>query len=360
MKVLLAGGGSGGPVSPVLAVAGEIKKIKPRTEFLFVGTRKGPERLMVEEVGIPFLSVPAARWRRFYTYKNLFAPFVFVVGFLKSIALVRKFRPDVMFSAGGFVAVPVAWACKLFGVRIIIHQQDAEIGLANRLISPFASQITAAFEQTAKQFYSGSGFSNGKLKPAAEWVGNPVRESLHRKNDSAIKFFNLTETLPILLILGGATGAKQINDLIDESVNQLVKNFQVVHVAGKGKNVSKFQHENYHLAELLSFDVYSSILQLADMVVSRAGLSTIAELSALGKASIIIPMPHTHQESNAMILAHTGSALVLMREQATSSNLIKGLNMIKFDPKLDRELKMNMLNLMPVDAARKIAQVITK
>jgi UDP-N-acetylglucosamine--N-acetylmuramyl-(pentapeptide) pyrophosphoryl-undecaprenol N-acetylglucosamine transferase len=358
MKILLAGGGSGGPVSPVLAVACEIKKLKPRTEFLFVGTRLGPERAMVSEVGIPFDHIPAARWRRFFTYKNLFAPFVFIAGLIKSVTIVRRFRPDVMFSAGGFVAVPVAWVCRFFGVKIIIHQQDAEIGLANKLISPFASQITAAFEQTAKEFYSGIGLPDRKLKPAAEWVGNPVRESLLKKNDSAVKYFKLNENLPILLVLGGATGAKQINDLVSESVASLVKSFQVIHVTGKAKNTVKFTDENYHAVELLSFEVYSSILNKADIVISRAGLSTIAELSALGKSSIIIPMPRTHQESNALILAHTRSALVLLREQTTSANFIKAINMIKFDPALTEELKNNISRLMPRDAAAKIAKII--
>lgn len=358
MKILLAGGGSGGPVSPVLAVATEIKKLKPKTHFLFVGTRTGPERQMVLDAGIKFDFIPAARWRRFFTFKNVVAPLIFIGGLIMSWLIIRRFRPDVIFSAGGFVAVPLAWMAWLHGAKVVIHQQDAKVGLANRLVSPIASEITTAFEQTAKQFYSGLGLPDRKIKPAADWVGNPVRQEILHVNLSLAKHFNLNEDLPVLLVLGGATGAKQINDLIAQAIPELVKSFQVVHQTGKEKNTNTFQHANYHVMEILPFDQYAYILNRADIVISRAGLSSITEFSALGKVAIIIPMPNTHQEVNALILSHTHSSLVLIRSQATSDNLIKAVNMIKFDPKLSDELKLNMRRLMPDDAAHKIAKKI--
>lgn len=358
MKILLAGGGSGGPVNPVLAVAAEIKKSKPRAHFLFVGTRQGPESKMVAEAGLDFESIPAARWRRYFTLKNIAAPFIFIAGLIKSVILVRKFRPDIMFSAGGFVAVPVAWTAWMMGAKVVIHQQDAQVGLANRLISPVASLITAAFQETAKQFYSGSGLPGRKIKVAAEWVGNPVRPEIMKPNSSAAKKFNLNEKVPVLLILGGATGATQINDLVAKTIPDFVKSFQVVHQTGLGKNTATFKHPDYHPVEILPFEMMASILQRADIVVSRAGLGTISELSALGKPSIIIPMPHTHQEVNALILLHTRSALTLIRSQITPELLIKAVNMIKFDPKLAQEFKDNIKQLMPPDAAKKIADKI--
>ena len=357
MKILLAGGGSGGPVSPVLAVAAEIKKEKPRIQFLFVGTRQGPERQMVKDAGMEFVSVPAARWRRFFTLQNLFAPLVLVCGLIKSFYVVYKFRPDIMFSAGGFVAVPVAWVAKLFGAKIAIHQQDAQIGLANKLISPFASTITTAFERTAKDFYSGSGVF-GKLKPKATWVGNPIRPEIFAKSDLAKQVFKLSEDLPILLILGGATGSTQINALVEKILPELVKNYQVVHQTGRGKNSIKFQHPNYQAEELIAYEEYASLLFLAHAVIARAGLSTIAELSALGKTAIIIPMPHTHQEANALILAQTQSAVVMMREHANPENLLKAATGLKFMPDVSKSLSENIFKLMPHDAATRIASII--
>ncbi|OGE93324.1 MAG: hypothetical protein A3K08_02200 [Candidatus Doudnabacteria bacterium RIFCSPLOWO2_01_41_7] len=245
MKILLAGGGSGGPVSPVLAVAMEIKNQHPKVQFLFVGTRKGPERTMVEQAGIKFKTVPAARWRRFLSVKNLFAPFIFVGGLSKAYSIINKFKPDVFFSAGGFVAVPLAWVCYLKKIPIYIHQQDAAIGLANKLIAPLASEITTAFEQTAKEFHSGSGLFNKNWHPAI-WVGNPVRPDLFDSKVDAKKHFNLHDELPILLILGGATGAAQINNLIEAILPDLVTAHQIIHQTGSGKNRIKFKHQNYH------------------------------------------------------------------------------------------------------------------
>lgn len=357
MKVLLAGGGSGGPVAPVLAVAAEIKKLKPRTQFLFVGTRSGPEKSLVEEAGLEFVSVPAARWRRFVTIKNLFAPIIFIAGLIQSFRVVYKFKPDVMFSAGGFVAVPVAWAAWMYGAKIFIHQQDAEIGLANKLISPLADTISAAFEHVAKSFYSGSGVF-GKLKSKAIWVGNPVRPELMLKTQAGKQMFGLHAELPILLILGGATGSAQINGLVERILPELVKTYQVVHQTGKGKNFITFKNPNYHATEIIPFKEYASLLTLSHAVISRAGLSSIAELSALAKPAVVIPMPHTHQEANGMILTLTQSAIVLMRQQATAEELLKAVIALKFDPKLYKLLSENIFKLMPHDAARKIAEEV--
>jgi UDP-N-acetylglucosamine--N-acetylmuramyl-(pentapeptide) pyrophosphoryl-undecaprenol N-acetylglucosamine transferase len=276
---------------------------------------------------------------------------------IRAYSIIKKFKPDVFFSAGGFVAVPVAWMAKLSGVRIIIHQQDARVGLANKLIAPFASEITTAFELTSKEFYAGSGLNDTKWH-AAVWVGNPVRTDLFTASEDIKKYFDLHDELPILLVLGGATGAKQINDLMEKILPDLVLAHQVVHQTGKGKNNIKFKHRNYHARELIPFDEYASILKVAHIVIARAGLSTIAELSALGKSAIIIPMPHTHQEENAKILADTHSAIVLTGKEVTPENLKQVINSLKFNQKRDEMMQKNIFELMPKDAAFKIAKIV--
>lgn len=360
MKILLVGGGSGGPVTPVLAVALEIKKLKPKTEFLFVGTRSGPEKEMVREVGINFKSIPAARLRRFISIKNLFAPFIFLYSFLRAVFVVKKFKPDVIFSAGSFVQVPICWAGKFFKVKIVIHQQDARIGLANKLVKPIADQITTAFEQTSKDFYSGSGLDPRKLKPVADWVGNPFRADLLHSSVGIKSYFKLHDNLPLLLVLGGATGAKQINDMLKKILPDLIESHQVIHQTGRGKNNLKFKHPNYHSYELISFAQYAEILRLAHLVIARAGMSTITELSALGKPAIIIPMPKTHQEYNAKILDETHAAVILNGTDATAENLEKVINSLKFNPKRTEALSENIKRLMPKDAAEKLAKIVIK
>ncbi len=359
LKILLSGGGSGGPVSPVLAVALEIKKINAKAEFLFVGTKNGPEKQMVEDVNIPFKSIPAAKLRRYISFSNLFIPITLTRGFLQALRIVREFKPDVVFSAGGYVAVPVAWAAKLHGAKIVIHQQDARIGLANKLIAPFADQITTAFEQTSKEFYSGSGMFNKGWKTAT-WVGNPVRSDILSSNVDAKKYFNLHDELPILLVLGGATGSAQINSLIEQILPDLVMAHQVVHQTGKGKNTIQFKHRNYHPFEIIPYNEYAAILKLSHLVIARAGLSTIAELSALEKAAIIIPMPRTHQEENAKILLDSHSAVVLTGMEVTAPGLARVIQSLKFNQKRIDMLTSNIGKLLPMDATTRLAKIILK
>jgi len=358
MKILLAGGGTGGPVSPVLAVAEEIKKLAPHAHFLFIGTSKGPESGMVASTGIKFVAITAAKWRRYFSLKNLIAPILLFIGFMQALLIVRRFKPNVLFCAGGYVAVPVAWAAKIFGCKIVVHQQDVEIGLANKLIAPLARQITTAFEQTSKEFYAGSGLDSN-WQPAT-WVGNPVRATLFNFKVDAKKYFNLHDELPILLVLGGATGSVQINQLIGELLPDLVKHFQVVHQTGKSRNQKSFNHPNYHEYELIEFDPYAAILNLAHLVICRAGLSTIAELSALAKTAIVLPLPGTHQERNAKILELTHSAVVLTWKNANQENLSKVINNLKFDQTLAQTLSNNISKLLKPDAAERLAKIVIK
>jgi UDP-N-acetylglucosamine--N-acetylmuramyl-(pentapeptide) pyrophosphoryl-undecaprenol N-acetylglucosamine transferase len=359
MRILLSGGGTGGPVSPVLAVALEIKKLHPKTEFLFVGTRKGPEKQMVELLDIPFKAIHAAKLRRYLSIMNLTIPFTLTSGFIQAWRIIKKFKPDVIFSAGGYVAVPVAWVGKMYGAKIVIHQQDARIGLANKLIAPFADVITTAFEQTSKEFYSGSGMFNDKWHTAA-WVGNPVRLDIADSKVDAKAYLKLHDELPILLILGGATGSAQINKLIEQILPDLVTAHQVVHQTGKGKNNIQYKHRNYHPFEIIPYHEYAAILKIAHLVIARAGLSTIAELSALGKAAIIIPMPNTHQEENAKILLDSHSAVVLTGTEVTAENLSRVINSLKFNQKRVDMLTENIQKVIPQDAAGRIAKIILK
>ncbi|MBI2607565.1 MAG: UDP-N-acetylglucosamine--N-acetylmuramyl-(pentapeptide) pyrophosphoryl-undecaprenol N-acetylglucosamine transferase [Candidatus Doudnabacteria bacterium] len=361
LKILVSGGGTGGSVSPILAVVEELYRLKPKAEILFVGTSRGPERQMVEQLSLPFIGIPPAKLRRYFSLRNFLDIFVFVYSLVRAWFVVRSFRPDVIFSVGSFVSVPVCWAGKLLGVRIVIHQQDVRIGLANKLIAPFADKITTAFAFTAKSFYSGSGLFTRKWRSPAEWVGNPVRSEIFEKNIPVPDYIKLTKDLPILLILGGATGSDQINRVIIEAASKLVRSFQIIHQTGKLKKAAKFSDPNYHVFELLPFDAYAYLLQKAHLVVARAGLSTITELSALGKAAVIVPMPESHQEDNAVILNFTSSAVVLNKQQFTPDNLVKTLTDLNFDPEKQKIMAQNISRLIPtLQVAEKLAKIVIK
>jgi UDP-N-acetylglucosamine--N-acetylmuramyl-(pentapeptide) pyrophosphoryl-undecaprenol N-acetylglucosamine transferase len=360
MKIIIAAGGTGGSVNPALAVAEEIKKLKPRAEILFVGTKTGPEKGIVSAVGLDFAHVPSAKLRRYFSINNLCDFFKFFAGIIKSFFIIKRFQPDVIFGTGSFVQVPLCWVGKLFKAKIVIHQQDSRIGLANKLVSFIADSITTAFEYTSKEFYSGSGFMTKKWNPRALWVGNPIRASILSKQLDFKDFFGLNSDLPVLFVFGGSTGAEQINQFIFEIAPKLVKSFQVVHMAGKGKSISLFQNSNYHVFDFLPFPQYSYIMQKAHIVVSRAGLSTITELSSLRKCSIIIPMPYSHQEDNATMMQLMGAAIVLFRNHATAQNLERIIFKLNFDPDTQKALKKNIQTVNRPEAAKTLAGIIIK
>jgi UDP-N-acetylglucosamine--N-acetylmuramyl-(pentapeptide) pyrophosphoryl-undecaprenol N-acetylglucosamine transferase len=359
-RIILAGGGSGGPVFPLLGVAAELKKLDPNIDFLFVITKNGPEQKMVEHAGFQYKAIPAAKFRRYFSISNITDIFVFIASLFSARKIVKDYKPDVIFSAGGYVAVPIAWMGKMSGAKIVVHQQDARIGLANKLVSPFADVITTAFERTAKEFYSGSGIGSKSIKPAAEWVGNPIRPEFKTSlNPNAKEKFGLNDSLPILLIFGGATGAAQLNEVVWQAAPELIKTHQVVHITGPGKNDGgDIKLPGYHAYEYLPSEEMADLMKLADIVVARAGLSTIAELSALGKISIIVPMPDSHQEDNSAILNDKRAAVVLNKLEFNSEDLPRIVRSLKFNVGRQKLLTDNMKALMPHDSAAKIARII--
>lgn len=359
-KIILSGGGSGGPVAPLLAVAAELKKMDSEVEFLFVGTNSGPEKQMAEQAGIKFVAIPAAKFRRYFSFANVTDIFVLIKGLFAANKIIKNFKPAIVFGAGGYVAVPVSWMAKFHNVKVAVHQQDAKVGLANRLISPFSDIVTTAFERTAKEFVSGLPFFSSTVKPGAEWTGNPVRaEFFTPANKDTHEKFGIKDEFPVMLVVGGATGATQINQVVVEALPELVKSHQVIHITGPGKNTAVFKHAHYHAFEFLS-EEYPEALKIADMVITRAGLSSIAELSVLGKIAIVVPIPNSHQEYNAKILKERAAAVVLNSQEFTATDLPRIVTSVKFNPARQKTLKLNISNIMPHDAATRIANILLK
>src|SRR5579885_3116676 len=173
LKILLVGGGTGGPVAPLLAVAQCLRNARSRVEFLFIGTRKGPEQAMVAAANIAFTSIFAGKWRRYFSVKNLLTPFQVIIGFVQALLVLKKNRPVVAFGAGGFVQVPVLYAAWIYRIPVIIHQQDISPGFANAICAPIASLITVSFEESLKEFSQGTGLLSHKSKSKVIVTGNP-------------------------------------------------------------------------------------------------------------------------------------------------------------------------------------------
>lgn len=350
MRVLLAGGGSGGSSTPVIAVAQELMR-RDECRFLYVGTATGPERRLVETLGIPFRTVQTGKLRRYLSVENLVDLFRIPVGFGQSVRIVRSFRPDVAFAAGGFAAVPPLLASSLLGVPTAIHQQDVEPGLANKILAPFATTITVTFDGSVEHF--------SRAKTTV--TGNPVRaEILAGSRERALRRFGLRPDEPVILVTGGGTGALGLNRLVARAVSLLPPGYQVVHITGEGKKVdAPGAVPGYRQVEFLVEEM-GDVLAAADLVVSRAGLSALTELSALAKPSILIPMPGSHQNANARVFAEKGAALLLHEGETTPEGLAEAVKELAGDHRRLEAVGQRARGLIQPHAEARIADELVR
>jgi len=356
IKILLAGGGSGGPVAPLLAVAEALKKLQPKAEFLLVGSKNGPEEQMAKNAGIEFRAIPAGKWRRYFSLKNLAAPFFTIAGIIAAYRILKKFKPECVFGAGSYVQVPIIWTAFFLRIPCVIHQQDIQISFANRLCEPFVKKITVCFEKSITDFTSNFNFFYSKSKSKIIQTGNPFREELkHKTRTQALKNLNLRSDIPVLLVLGGGTGSDFINKLVVNCLPELSRTVQIIHSWGV-RNPKIIAHDNYCPFEFIA-DM-ASAYAASDIVLSRAGLSTLTELSNLAKISIIIAMPGTHQEYNASLLHELNAAICFDQKDVSPKGIVAVIRKLLFKSDLQKDLAKNISRIMPKNAGEKIAKII--
>src|SRR3989344_2604016 len=360
MTIFLVGGGTGGATAPVLAVGEALKQIRPDAKFYFIGNN-GVEKKMIAKSKLPlaYLSIPAGKWRRYFSLINLVDLFKTAAGFLKSFYLISRYSPDIIFGAGSFVQVPIVWAAFFRRVPVVIHQPDFELLLSTRLAAPIARAITVSFAGSEKDVPEFSGLLKKIKKSKVHVTGNPVRkEILGGSKDRAIKIFSLNKDYPVILIMGGSQGAVKLNDIIENAATELVKYVQIIHIkGGKGSGGEDFRNPHYHAYEYLGADLRDAY-EAADFVVCRGGISTIAELSLLGKASMVVPLPNSSQETNAELLAETKSAVVVFEEFLNPELLVKLVRKVLWNVEAMQTMKANIRHLLPRNADKKIAKII--
>jgi UDP-N-acetylglucosamine--N-acetylmuramyl-(pentapeptide) pyrophosphoryl-undecaprenol N-acetylglucosamine transferase len=364
-KILLTGGGTAGSVTPLLAIEEEfttplqsplILRGEVNHEFLWIGTKSGVEREMVKKVGVEFKAIASGKLRRYLSWRNFIDPFKILIGFFQAVFIILKWKPDIVMSAGGFVSVPVIWAAWLCRVPILIHQQDARPGLANKLMAPFARVVTVTFEKSLADY--------GKK---AVWTGNPVRKSIRNYESRITNFFNLPNDKPVILAVGGGTGAGFLNNLIFDSVEELKEFYNIILITGKDKKPS-FQFPtapadrqalSFQCFEFLDVEQMAEALRLANVVVSRCGMNFLCELSYLGKPSVLIPIPDSHQEENARIFRDQEAAIVLDQKKLTPEELISDIKKILSDENFQKKLSLNIRKVIRTEgAAEKMAEII--
>jgi len=282
---------------PNLAVIEEFIKNSRKNHILYVGERKGVEKEAVEKFAtdndlkhFAYKSIVAGKLRRYFSLQNFVDIFKVPIGVLQSYYAVRKFRPDFVFSKGGFVSVPVVFGAVLYNfgkgsrkIPIVIHESDLVPGLANRIAAKAASHIFVSFEESRKHFKVRKG-------QVLKVTGNPIRGNV-LKGDAARgqKLCGFHRFKPVILTMGGSLGARQINKLVWGKLDDLLKKYQVVHITGKGNLKFGLQKEGYKQFELL-FDELPDVYALCELVVSRGGANSLAEIAALGKKAVIIPL----------------------------------------------------------------------
>jgi UDP-N-acetylglucosamine--N-acetylmuramyl-(pentapeptide) pyrophosphoryl-undecaprenol N-acetylglucosamine transferase len=352
MKIILSGGGTLGPVTPLLAIFEIVKKEYPDADFLWIGTKKGPERELLESRGIRFISIPSGKFRRYVSLWNIVDLFRIALGSLQALWIIFREDPDLCISAGGFVSVPVHWAGWLFGVPTWIHQQDVRVGFANKLMAPFARIVTTALEASEKYF----------SKKKVLWLGNPVRqEILEGSKTKGLKRFHLQKGIPVVFATGGGTGSMRVNQLIIEAVAHLGGHAQIIHLSGKERPQElvnrAVKHFDYYQVHQFFMDEMKDAYAAADIVISRGGFGTITEIAALGKPAILIPKPG-HQVENVRALAGADAVIVVDETTADGNYLAKTIRELAEDKEKQKRLGEKLHEMMPVAKKEDILYIV--
>lgn len=347
MRIVFAAGGTLGSVSPLISVSQELHT-SGEVECRWLGTRGGPEHEFLAAAGFTVQPITASKLRRYLDWRNCFLVFPLAWGVLQAFRYLGRFRPDAVVSAGSYVALPVALAAWLRRIPITVHQQDVHPSLTNRLLAPLASAISVSFPQSVDDFPRGK----------TVLTGNPVRRDLQPADlGSARRFFQLDPQVPTLLVLGGGTGAAALNRLVWDSLQQLLNCCQVVHCTGRGKMTVIAEHPRYRAFEFLGPEL-GTAYAAADLVVCRAGMGTLTELTQLAKPALLIPLPGTHQELNAAAFARQNAALLIAQPGLTPADFTANVCGTLADPPQLANLSRNIATMLPANAAAAVANVI--
>ncbi len=347
MKIILSGGGTVGSVSPLIALANEIKNRQNQTEFLWLATKNGPEIKLIKNYNIEVKEIFSGKLRRYFSLSNFIDPFLILFGFFQALSIILKFKPDIVLSAGGFVSVPIVWAAWILRKPSLIHQQDVRPGLANKLMAPFAKIITVTFKNTLAKF--------NPRKTVL--TGNPYRvDLLSGSKEAGYTFFGFSPALPVILVIGGGTGAASLNNLVLQNISELTSFCQVIHLTG-GKSDAAQSRTNYKSYDFLT-DKLKDAYAIADLVVSRAGMSVLTELAALKKPAVIIPIPNSHQEENATEFYRNNAAALMEEKKINPKDFAVIIKELLGDRAGLDNLSRNIGKMFPENSASKIVDLI--
>ena len=334
-RIVLTGGGTAGHVSPNLALLPHL--LKKGYDVHYIGSIQGIERRMMNLPGVTYHPIHSGKLRRYFDVKNFTDPFRVLMGCTESLQIIKHLQPDVVFSKGGFVAVPVVWAAARRKVPVVCHESDITPGLANRLSTRYAKIVCTTFPECAKA-----------LGTKGVWTGTPLRDSLFVGNrQEGLRIADFEGHKPVLLMMGGSQGAQAINQALRRALPRLLEPFDVFHLCGEGNLAPEWADtKSYFQTEFLTEDLPDA-LAAADIVLSRAGANALSEFQALQKPMLLVPLPLSasrgDQILNAQSYAARGLAHVLPQEEMTDDALVAALHRL-YD---ERDTMLAALQIAP-------------
>lgn len=350
-KIMFSGGGTLGSVTPLLGLAELLKTKHPEAEIVWVITKNGPERPVLEAAGYKYIMMPSAKLRRYWSWRNLSDFFIFLGAFWRANWILWKEQPRLCISAGAYVSVPLHWAAWLHGVPTWIHQLDVQPGLANRLMARVARLITVALPQSVHFF--------PRRKTVS--VGNFVRPDIGKSSASTGRaFWHISDHDPLVLVIGGGTGAERINELIVAAAPHLLPHAHVVHSLGAERPSEAAtrlaaQYPGRYRAVPFLGSAMAQAYAAADLVITRGGFGTLTELAALRKAAIVIPKPG-HQQANVKYFLDKKAVIAVDERLTDGDHLSQVIRHLLQQPALRTQLGAHLHAAAPTaDPARVLA-----
>lgn len=320
-KIILTGGGTAGHVTPNIALMPKLKELG--YEIYYIGSYNGIEKGLIEKQNIPYYGISSGKLRRYFDPKNFSDPFKVLKGYAQARSLMHKLKPDIVFSKGGFVSVPVVMAAKHAKIPAIIHESDITPGLANKLAIPSASKVCCNFPETLAHLPEGK----------AIVTGSPIRsELLTGSREKAYTYTGFNLDKPVILIIGGSLGSQVINEAVRRLLPKLLPTYQIIHLCGKGNLDPTLHHMDGYVQYEYVTDELADLFAVADLVISRAGANAICELQALCKPNILIPLSKAASRGDQILNANSfekqGFSYVIEEENLTEQTLLEGISAV--------------------------------
>ena len=320
-KIILTGGGTAGHVTPNLALVPELQK--RGYDILYIGSVNGMEKDLVEKAGLPYKGIASGKLRRYVDLKNLTDPARVVQGYLQARRIIKEYQPDVIFSKGGFVAVPVALAARRLGVPLVAHESDMTPGLANKISAPAAVKICCNFPETMHHI----------PEKKAVLTGSPIRaEILTGTREAGLAYAGFTGEKPVLMVIGGSLGAVHVNTAVRSCLSELLKKYDIIHCCGKGNVDEELKDKKGYVQYSYVNEPLKDLFAAADIVISRAGANAICELLALHKPNLLIPLSAQASRGDQILNAESfekqGFSMVLREEELTKQKLLTAVDLL--------------------------------